>query len=485
MLAVMLRPPGIRTVVLAVFAAMLCVPSPALAASSSDALRIDHSLGRAAITEGDAGYGFDVSLRSAPSADVTVSIAAPGLVASPATLTFTAADWSVAQEVVVAAPDDDAPGQALDRTVSVASSSGDLSFNSLVRTFDVAVHDDDAIAVVLDHVGDGTTVTEGDTTDTVVVRLGTRPRGPVTVFLDGVGLVAAPDMVVVRPDQWATGLPVTVAAHADELVQGSRGTELVAHSLAPVAEWNDLASSIPVAIEDAAVLRSASPDTTTPPAIPTSQANRTPSVPAFAVPTVWQQAGSVSLRFRSADPDGDPVRYRVLHRSHPWGARRAKPWALLGEVTDTRFDAGRIGPLEQRCFRIEAVDPMGAAASTTVSCTHGLADDRALAARYGWKPARVRGAWNGSVSTSTPRGRLVYFTHTGTHAQLTFLRCRTCASIELVDVEDRHHTISLRGTGRRVVTVPLRRTGRRIWGFYVRGSGSVRFDSLAVVRPAS
>ena len=475
----MRRPPATWTILFAMLALLACAPATASATADPALLQVTQSRGTAALTEGDEGYAFTVSLRQEPAVPVTVAVSAAGLDSSAATISF-GPGLPLEHRVTVTAPDDDVDSLAVDRRVTLTSASTDLEFDALTRAFDVNVHDDDAVGVYLDHTGDGTEVTEGADTDTVLLRLGTRPQEPVTVFLEGIALHASPDMVVVRPDRWNDGIPVVLSAPADQFAQGGRDTTITARTRAPKAVWTDRSAVLPVTVHDSTALRATVPGPGDP-TIPGSVENRTPSTPVFRLPEVWPGTGSVGLRFASTDPDNDAVRYRVLHRRHAWGAPRPKDWELLGEVTSTTFDAGPIAPLEQRCFRIEAVDPMGAAASTSVSCTHGMADEGSFATRYSWATKRMRGAWNGTVAYQR-RVRLLYFTHTGSHAQLTFWRCRTCASIEVVDVEDEHRTISLRGTGKRVVTVPLRATGRRTWGFYVRGPGDVYFDSFAVVR---
>ena len=466
----------------AVVAVLLCVPTGA-GATSSPTIDVAHSRGTAALTEGDTGYAVSISLSAAPSASTVVSLAGPGLVASPSLLTFTPGDARVAQSVVVTAVDDTIASDGEIRTMAATSASIDLDFDLLSRDIDVLVLDDDGVALLVDETGDGTSVVEAGAVDTVLVRLGTRPRQPVSVFLGGPGLIATPDMVVVRPDQWNAGLPVTVAALDDTTIQGGRTTTLTARTIAPDAIWNARSTtrSVAVADDDDRTVRDGDPTTT--PEIPVSNANRTPSAPKFTLPPLWTGTGNVVLRFSSTDADGDPLRYHVYQRTFAYGATAPQAWALASDSTARHFDSGPIRPFEQRCFRVESADTFGAQATSGMQCTHGIADAATVASTYGWKTTAMRSAWKGTVSEPGRRTRLLYFTHTGTQAVLTFIRCRTCASIRMVDPDGTTHVISLTGTGKRSVTVPLNASGRRIWGFYVQGPGTVLLDSFAVLRP--
>lgn len=474
-------PPRTVLACFALGAALLCAPPAASATTNVAAIEVTQSRGTSALTEGDAGYEVSFSLSMSPALPVHITLAGAGLVATPSVLTFTPLTARTSRSVVITAADDTLATDGEMRTLLATSTSPELAFDGLSRAVDVLVLDDDGASLALEPTDHDTTVAENGATDSVLVRLGTRPREPVSVFLGGSDIDVVPDMVVIQPEQWNVGRSVTVAARDDSVDDGGRSTTLTARSMAPDALWTGHVARLDVTIldDDRRAVRG---DVDPSPEIPVSRANRPPTVPTFRLPATWRAGRNVVVRFGSRDADGDPVRYRVLSRRHAYGDRTPHDWRHMAESTSIRFDAGRIGPLEQLCLRIEAVDPMGASATTPVTCTHGQAAATTVASRYGWRTSRMRGASTGTVAIPTTRARLVYFTHTGARAELTFLRCRRCASIRMVDPDGTNRIISLRGSGRRVVSVPLNATGRRIWGFYVRGSGTVLFESFTLLR---
>ncbi|WP_270933762.1 beta strand repeat-containing protein [Falsiroseomonas oryzae] len=124
---------------------------------------VTQSGGATAVTEGGATDMLSVVLASQPGANVTVTVtgtadvavaAGSGTPASSATLTFTAADWNVAQTVAVAAVNDTAVEGAETASLTFATSSGDSAYNGLpVAPVPVAVTDNDTASADAD--GDG------------------------------------------------------------------------------------------------------------------------------------------------------------------------------------------------------------------------------------------------------------------------------------------------------------------------------------------
>ncbi|WP_270933763.1 cadherin repeat domain-containing protein [Falsiroseomonas oryzae] len=124
---------------------------------------VTQSGGTTAVTEGGATDMLSVVLASQPGANVTVTVtgtadvavaAGSGTPAGSATLTFTAADWNVAQTVAVAAVDDTAVEGAETASLTFATSSGDSAYNGLpVAPVPVAVTDNDTASADAD--GDG------------------------------------------------------------------------------------------------------------------------------------------------------------------------------------------------------------------------------------------------------------------------------------------------------------------------------------------
>ena len=120
-------------------------------------------------------------LETAPTADVTITLTSTltGLTVTPATLTFTADNWRVAQTITVDASsydDTDKDDEATDVTLTAASA--DSSYDGLTATIAVTVTDDDKPALIVDT--DSVTVAEGSTAD-IVGRLKTAPAIAVTI----------------------------------------------------------------------------------------------------------------------------------------------------------------------------------------------------------------------------------------------------------------------------------------------------------------
>jgi predicted extracellular nuclease len=112
-------------------------PAPGVVVVQSD--------GATAVAEGGAGDAFTVVLAAAPTADVVVTLSVPGdVTAAPAVLTFTAANWNVAQQVDVTAVDDAAVEGAETVAIGLTVASADARYDGLaVAAVQVAVTDND------------------------------------------------------------------------------------------------------------------------------------------------------------------------------------------------------------------------------------------------------------------------------------------------------------------------------------------------------
>ena len=132
-----------------------------------------------AVTEGGASDAYDVVLTSQPTASVTVTITAGTQVTTaPTTLTFTTANWDVAQRVTVTAVDDAAAEGSHTALIGHGVSSADPTYDALVAS-DVfaAIADNDAARVTI---SPGlVNLAEGGATGTYDVWLrGPPPRAP-------------------------------------------------------------------------------------------------------------------------------------------------------------------------------------------------------------------------------------------------------------------------------------------------------------------
>ena len=145
------------------------------------------SVSEAALSIGEgSSETYSIVLDSLPTADVTVTINDPAdnadVTASPASLSFTADDWSTAQTVTVDAAQD---ADAVDETATVTHtvSSSDSSYQgATANSVTVSVTDDDDVAVTVSYEADTYTVAEGDTV-TVTVTLDADPERTVVIPL--------------------------------------------------------------------------------------------------------------------------------------------------------------------------------------------------------------------------------------------------------------------------------------------------------------
>ena len=133
------------------------------------------------VTEGGVS-GYSVVLDTLPSGDVTItptSDAPATATASPAAVTFTVADWNVAQSVFVTAAEDE---DGNDDTATISHAVGGADYDGIdLSAFDVAVTVDDNDIKGVDLSVSALTVGEGGAGGAYTVRLATEPSGEVTV----------------------------------------------------------------------------------------------------------------------------------------------------------------------------------------------------------------------------------------------------------------------------------------------------------------
>ena len=201
------------------------------------------------VTEGDAtGVSYSVELTSEPAGDVTVTVsghsgtgaALSGTTLTNNVLTFTTANWDMAQTVTVTATDDDtAEG---DETVTLAhaiASTDDSAYDALAdQNVTVTVQDNDTVGVSINPTT--LTVTEGDATGvSYSVELTSEPAGDVTVTVSGhsgtdltlSAAVFTDNVLTFTAATWDMAQSVTVkAAEDDDAVTDTAVT--LAHAVA-------------------------------------------------------------------------------------------------------------------------------------------------------------------------------------------------------------------------------------------------------------
>lgn len=169
---------------------------------------------------------FEVVLDAEPTADVTIAISSSDPTegtASPASLTFTPADWNVAQTVTVTGVDDTLEDGPVSYTIVLAPAvSTDGNFNG-INPADVSVlNADSEVGITVNPTG-GLTTTEAGGTATFSVQLNTQPTAEVVVGLSSSDLtegVVSPPSLSFTPANWNVPQTVTVQGLNDAMDDG-------------------------------------------------------------------------------------------------------------------------------------------------------------------------------------------------------------------------------------------------------------------------
>ena len=137
------------------------------------------------ISEGGTA-SFSVALAVEPYADVTVAVTSshPDITVSPASLTFTATNYSTKKSVTLRAKEDNIAQTATTTVKLTASSSGDSDYDKLTNSFNVTEVENDTARFVLSNFQSPLTVAEGGS-HTYSVRLNSEPSANVTVTISG------------------------------------------------------------------------------------------------------------------------------------------------------------------------------------------------------------------------------------------------------------------------------------------------------------
>jgi hypothetical protein len=189
-------------------------------------------------TESGGTATFTVALQSPPSADVTIGVASDTPTegtASPASLTFTSANWRTPQTVTVTGVDDNVADGPRDYTIVTSPATSDDGNYSGLDPDDVAatnLDNDPGVAFV----GAGDVVTsEAGSTAKFSVVLNAAPTANVTMALTsndvGEGTVS-PAQVTFTTANWNVPQPVTVTGVDDAIVDGTQTYSIVTGALA-------------------------------------------------------------------------------------------------------------------------------------------------------------------------------------------------------------------------------------------------------------
>ena len=192
------------------------------------------------VTEGGSAT-YTVRLNTQPTSDVVISVTASGssdVTVSPATLTFTTANWSTAQTVTVsAAQDADAVNDAASITHAVVDASSADEFDAVtIAGVAVTVTDDDAAGAAVSETT--LTVAEGGSA-TYTVRLNTQPTSDVviTVSSGNTDVTASPATLTFTSSNWGTAQTVTVSAAQD--ADAVNDAASIAHAVVDASSANE------------------------------------------------------------------------------------------------------------------------------------------------------------------------------------------------------------------------------------------------------
>jgi hypothetical protein len=178
-------------------------------------------------TEAGGADTFTIVLTSQPSADVTIGLSSSdpteGTV-SPTSVTFTPADWNVAQTVTVTGLDDSIVDGSIAYTIITAPAVSDDPNYDGIDPADVSVTnvDDDTAGITINPTS-GLTTTEAGGADTFIVMLNSQPSADVTIDLsssDPTEGMVSPASVMFTPANWNEPQTVTVTGLDDSIVDG-------------------------------------------------------------------------------------------------------------------------------------------------------------------------------------------------------------------------------------------------------------------------
>jgi hypothetical protein len=205
-------------------------------------------------TEAGQTATFTVALASAPSADVTVTVASGDLTegtVSPATLTFTTANWATPQTVTVTGADDALIDGNVAYQVNLSAASADGLYQGLADNVSVTNDDNDAASLVVGSISRHTT--EAGQTATFTVALASQPTHDVTVSA-GSGDTseggAAPATLTFTSANWATPQTVTVTGLDDVLDDGDIAFQVNLGSASSDNAYQGLSAQVAVTNDD-------------------------------------------------------------------------------------------------------------------------------------------------------------------------------------------------------------------------------------------
>jgi hypothetical protein len=185
-------------------------------------------------TESGGQATFDVVLESEPTADVTITVASDDAgegTSSTALLTFTAANWNVAQTVTIAGANDDVDDgdQSYGIVLSPATSS-DANYNGIDPDDVSLTNTDDDTAGIVVTPASGLTTTEAGGQVTFDVVLSSEPTADITIAVasnDASEGTSSTALLSFTAANWNVAQTVTVTGTNDDIDDGDQGYAIV------------------------------------------------------------------------------------------------------------------------------------------------------------------------------------------------------------------------------------------------------------------
>ena len=196
---------------------------------------VTESGGSTQVDESGTTDTFTVVLDAPPNSNVVFNVSSGDVgeaTVSPASLTFTSANWNTAQTVTVTGADDNIidGSQNTTLTVSVDDANSDDYFDPLAnQTVSATTTDDDVAGFTIVESGGSTSVAESGTTDTFTVVLDAEPDSNVVILVSsgdtGEATVNVASLTFI-PAVWNTAQTVMVTGVDDNLIDGNQNTTI-------------------------------------------------------------------------------------------------------------------------------------------------------------------------------------------------------------------------------------------------------------------
>ena len=198
---------------------------------------------------------YTVALISQPTSAVSVSLSSGDedtATISPATLTFTTANWQSGQTVTVTGVDDDVDNDP-DRTTAISHTASGGDYGTVSEEVAVTVTDDDTRGLVYSR--DSITVTEASGTSqtaTYTVALTSQPTAAVTVSLssdDEDAATVTPATLTFTAGNWKNGQTVTVTGVDDDMDNDPDRTTAISHT-ASGGDYGTVSGEVAITVTD-------------------------------------------------------------------------------------------------------------------------------------------------------------------------------------------------------------------------------------------